>query len=244
VDDLATFCAKMRSALDKKPDLSREVTECSEAFARGYLTPRKGTLDGRLACDRNRDGCIAFVLGAMALGTPEVLSQGPRRPAPLARGRGGMLRGTVEADRGLALVATYGITPEEHALPLAPVKLVIIHCAHDDLDGRTDAILSASRIRVPANGSTDEPSSGAGTTRPSSTRTLCSCRTSPQREGPIPHDSGARFVKLRGLVRERHLEHHSFVFDLVNRLLALAGSREASCRGDDPLGDDVEWTGF
>lgn len=156
--------------------------------------------------DRNGDGWadyIAFLLGAMPVGTPEVLAQVPKRPMPKigAQGR-----------------ATFDITHEEYALQKAHTRLVFIHYVDDGFDGKTDAIVSALH----------DPDHYGWIYRRAVLRSKdhsqvvdedwVFVRDIATREGPIPRASDGRLVPLEGLgnVREKHLEHFAVMFDLVN----------------------------
>ena len=230
--DFVTFYPKVPSALNEKPDLSRYGIECSVPIVthEGYFTlamrddrgealfiltekpvtslaktlsfriSEQGTMDWGFVYDRNGDGWadyIAFLLGAWPVGTPQVLAQLPRRPA---------------VERGVK----YSVPPEEAEMMVAHFRLVFIHYVDDGFDGKTDAIVSAL----------EDPDHGGWIKR-----AVLRSRDHSQivdedwvfvqdiaaREGPIPRDSGGRFVKLEGLgnVQEKHLEHFA-VLDRVN----------------------------
>ncbi len=179
------------------------VTDLAKTLSFG--DPEKSQ-DWGFAYDRNGDGWadyIAFLFGAMPVGTPEVLAQVPKRPMP---------------ELGPDGVATYRITREEAALRIANTRLVFIHYVDDGFDGKADAIVSAlqdpdrygwiHRRAVLRSRSHSQVVDEDWVFREDITR----------REGPIPREPGGRLVRLEGLgdVRERHLEEFSTIFDLVN----------------------------
>jgi hypothetical protein len=164
------------------------------------------TQDWGFLYDRNGDGWadyIAFLLGAMPVGTPEVLAHVPRRPMPKVSSEG---------------TSKYTITREEFALRAANARLVFIHYVDDDFDGKTDAIVSALQ----------DPDHYGWIYRRAVLRSSDHSQTTDEdwvflrdiaaREGPIPREPDGRFVRLEGLgdVREKHLEHFAEMFDLVN----------------------------
>jgi hypothetical protein len=234
--DVVTFYPRVPSALAAGPDLSRYGIECSVPIqGEGYFTlarsedgkaalfiltaqavtdltkvvsfgdPKK-SMDWGFLYDRNGDGWvdyIAFLLGAMPVETPEIVAKVPKRPTP-----------QVDAEGQFKLK----MSREEFDLSSRTVRLVFIHHADDDFDGKVDAIVSALR----------DPDRYAWIYRRAVLRSRSHTQGTDEdwvfeqdithREGPIPRAADGRLVRLEGLgnVRENHLEEFSVLFQLTN----------------------------
>jgi hypothetical protein len=178
---------------------AQPVTDLAKVVSFG--DPKKSQ-DWGFVYDRNGDGWvdyIAFLLGRMPVGTPEILAQVPKRPWPKAPGQ-------------------FQVPRQEAELMQRSERLVFSHFADDDFDGKADAVVGALQDpdrwswyhrRAALRGKNHTQVVGEDWTF---------IEDITRREGPVPRAPDGHLVPVEGLGKSMDdvLQRMSLLFELVN----------------------------